>query len=402
MLELQVPEAFIPLWQNADYEHFAFYGGRGGTKSHSIAEATVAMSSQRNERVVCGRQFQSSIRDSVKELIERKIYKMNMAALFKSTDREIINLSTGSRYSFIGMDRNPDSAKSLEGCTFFWGEEAHMFTQRAVEIIIPTVRAPGSRMVWSWNPRFREDAVDSLFRGEHPPEKSYIREVSWRDNPFFYLTRMPSERRRMLRANPKRYKHVWEGGYDEDPDIAVFHNWSVGRPESLPLDARPRFGMDFGYSNDPYAVIKSYLLPDIDTIYIAQEAFGHKIPNGSLPALMDTITEIRDFFIIGDSSRPELIDYLQSAGFNIYGARKGKGSVKNGTNWLQGYHILVDPDCVNIQQELRMHRWKADPMGKPLPVPEDKFNHGIDALRYAHEEDSMSVEINDENDVVFI
>lgn len=400
-MQVQPPEAYLPLYQpHHAYEHFAFYGGRGGAKSHSITEAVSIQSCMNTERVVCGRQFQNSIADSVKSLVEQKIKAINMAVYFKITEREIVNLATGSRFSFVGMDRNPESVKSLEGATIFFGEEAQTFTKRSIELIVPTIRAPGSRMIWSWNPRNREDEVDLMFRGQHPPEASYIREVSWRDNPHFFRTRMPSEYRRSMKANPKRHVHVWEGGYDENPDAAIFTSWSVGRPAFIPAKCRPRFGMDFGFGSDPNAIVKVYIIEPQDLgydpathlgfVYIAQEAGGYKISNNDLPALMDTITEVRDYYITADSARPETIDYLQGKGFSVYGAKKGAGSVKNGINWLQGYHLLVDPSCPTTAEEVRSYKWKVDKNDKPLPMPDDKQqDHYIDAIRYAVEEDSI-------------
>lgn len=396
----------MPLWTGKapglpTIEHFAFYGGRGGSKSHSIAEAVVGRASQKEERIVCGRQYQNSIKDSVMELLEIKIKSMNMAVFYKTTEREIVNVSTGSRFSFTGMDRNPDSAKSLEGASIFWGEEAHTFTPRSVEIIIPTIRAPGSCMIWSWNPRYRTDAVDDLFRGAAVPENSYIRKVSWRDNPYFHQTRMPSEYRRSLKS-PKRHAHIWEGGYDENPDVAIFDNWRVGRVDTG--KARPRFGMDFGYSSDPNCLVKVYVLEEEHIIYVANEAVGYKIPNRDLPALMDTIPEVRDWNITGDSARPETIEYLQSKGFNMYSAKKGAGSIKNGITWLQGYELVISPDCPVTAEEVRDYKWATDPNGKPLPMPAEKQNdHCIDGIRYAVEELSRSSSDGaDERDVMYI
>lgn len=406
MTAVSPPEAYIPLWtgRTADIpviEHYAFYGGRGGAKSHSIGEAISALSCQRTERVVCGRQFQTSIKDSVKELLEQKIHGLNMSVYFKVTEREIVNLATGSRMSFIGMDRNPESAKSLEGATIFWGEEAQTFTKRSVELIIPTIRAPGSRMVWSWNPRDLKDEVDAMFRGPVLPEASYIKEVSWRDNPYFFRTRMPSEYRRSMKANPKRHTHIWEGGYDENPDAAIFDSWSVGRPAYIPEKCRPRFGLDFGFGSDPNALVKVYIIEPQDLgydpethlgfIYVAQESVGYKVPNNMLPALINKVTEVKDYYITADSARPETIDYLQGKGFSVYGAKKGAGSVKNGINWLQGYHMLIDPDCTITAEEVRSYKWKLDPDDRPLPMPAEKQqDHCIDAIRYAVEDESIS------------
>ena len=406
MSNLRIPEAFLPLWTGVfpetrrAVEHFAFFGGRGGGKSHSVAEAIIAQASRAQERIVCGRQFQISIRDSVKELLEIKIKDMGMSAHFNSTEREIVNIVTGSRLSFIGMDRNPDSAKSLEGATIFWGEEAHTFTARSVEVIIPTIRSTGSRLIWSWNPRYRTDPVDSLFRGAAVPENAYVRKVSWRDNPFFMQTRMPSEYRRSLKS-PKRHVHIWEGGYDENPDVAIFDNWRVGRID--PGKARPRFGMDFGYSADPNVAIKLYVLQEEGIVYIANEAVGYKVPNRDLPALIDGIPEARDWPITADSARPETIEFLQSCGFSVFSARKGAGSIKNGINWLQGMELVISPECPITAEEVRDYKWHTDPNGKPLPLPAPgQVDHCIDAIRYAVEEESLTSHAQDEHDVLYI
>jgi phage terminase large subunit len=381
-------EAFLPLF-GQDYEHFALFGGRGAAKSHFVGEALVAHASAGPERIVCGRQFQTSIKDSVKELLEQKIHKMGMAALFTSTDREIVNVSTGSRFTFIGMDRNPDSAKSLEGTTIFWGEEAQSFTRRAVEVILPTIRHRRARFYWTWNPRFRTDPVDDMFRGSVAPARSYVKQVSWRDNPYFLRTRLKSEYDRSLAKNPKRHLHIWEGGYDENPDVAVFDNWRIGRIE-VPDKVPPRYGMDFGFSHDPNALVKLYILEDLGVIYIAEEAYAHKVPNRQLPDFMDGVTGVRDHPVTADSARPETIDYLNSCGFSVFGARKGAGSVKNGITWLQGYEVVISPDCPNVAEEWRSYCWATDANGKPLSYPAEKQqDHGIDAVRYAAEDASI-------------
>lgn len=399
MSKMHIPEAMVPLWTGG-YEHYALYGGRGGAKSHGIAEPIVHRTFNRKRTVVCGREFQNSIDNSVKSLIEQKINKMGMSVYYKVTDRSIEHVGNGSKFSFIGMARNPESAKSFEGCDVFWGEEAQTFSKHSVELIIPTIRAEGSELFWSWNPRDEDDEVDQLFRGIEPPENSYIACVGWEDNPWFYKTRMPSERRRMLRVSPKRYAHIWGGGYDEDPDTSVFQNWSVGAME-IPPKAIPRFGLDFGFATDPNFIVKLYVIEELDTIYFAQEAQAHKLGNNKLFDFITQITEAEDYEIIADSARPETIDYLVGKGLNIVGARKGAGSVKNGLNWMQGYHLRIHPDCVHMQEEVRKYKWHVDSKGRPMPMPAPYQNdHGIDASRYAIEDLSVYGEDNDDDDGV--
>lgn len=387
------PEKFVPLWTDY-FEHYAFFGGRGGAKSHSVAEYLVLAGHSKKERIVCGRQYQNTMRDSVKELIETKIRKFGLEKYHKITETEIINLRTGTRYTFLGMDRNPDSAKSLEGATIFWGEEAQTFTETSVEIIIPTIRALGSRMIWTWNPRLRTDPVDYMFRNKtFIPENSYIAHVNYDDNPYFYSTRMPSERRRAERVDYQRYRHIWLGEYDENPDQVVFRSWSVGRPTvPMPNSAIGLMAIDFGYSVDPTAVIKLYLIPEWDCIYVQQEAVAHRVTNSMLPSFVDTVYGARDNIIRADSSRPETIEYLNSKGFSVVGSLKGAGSIKNGINFLQGYHVLIDPLCPMTAHEFEHYKWKMAADRKTiLPIPDNnQADHCIDAIRYAVEEYSLT------------
>lgn len=382
-LEFDVPEKFLGLYSPA--RHKALFGGRGSGKSHQIGEALVAISAHQSKRIVCGRQFQNSINDSVKDLIEQKIHKLNVRDGFKITDREIKHNSTGSRFSFIGLDRNPDSQKSLEGVDIFWGEEAHTFNERSMEIIVPTIRKPWSEMWWSWNPRFKTDPVDNLFRGGEPPKNSFVQEVHYYDNPYFYQTELPAEMETMKMRRPKRYEHVWLGKYDENADAIIFNNTSVGLVD-VPLNVRPVYGLDFGFSGSPDAVIKAYVLHEEGIIYIAAESFGH-VSTKDLPELIQEIPGARTSLIRADSARPETIDYLVNCGMNVIKANKPAGSVMAGIKWLQGFDIVINPECKNMIEEARMYMFKVDPLGKPLNIPVDAYNHGWDALRYACEEE---------------
>lgn len=397
-INIDLPEAFMGLF-DLSYRHQVYHGGRGSAKSHSVAEASIVLSSTRPRRNVCARQFQASIKDSVKSLLERKIAKFNMQDAWKVTDTELIHRSWGSRYSFIGLDRSADSAKSLDGVDELWVEEAQNVNERSMEIIIPTIREAGSRIIWTYNPRFRTDPVDELFRGKNVPERSLVKEVSFADNPYFFATELATEYRNMLRKNPERAKYVWHGGYDENSAAQIFTNCRIGRV-LLPDTALPLFGLDFGFSESPNALIKIYLLPEQGILYIAEEMFC-RLPLKQLPEALDSVSESRVFPIVGDSARPETIDFLNGEGFTVYSAKKGPGSVQHGINWLQGWDIVISPECFNMQEEARRYFWRLDPLGKPLPVPVAQFDHGWDAIRYACE-DWMQVFNSEDGGVIKI
>ena len=381
--DLYIGEAFLPLFQPFDYK--ALFGGRGTAKSYSIATVLVILARTSRKRIVCGRQFQNSIRDSAKSTIENRIAFLGLEKEFHVTHNEIVHKTTGSRFTFVGLDRNKDSIKSLDDVDIFWIEEARNVSSESLEILVPTIRKPGAEIWASWNPILPEDPIDYFFRGPIPPNKSYIKRVTHDDNPWFYQTRMPADMERMKLLNYNRYKHVWGGDYDTQDDSRVFTNWSVGRVEVTEYD-RPYYGMDFGFSGDPSALVKVYVLERIKTVYIAQEMFGmFTLPE--LPAMMETVTGSRRHPIVCDSTRPEDIHFLRTKGFNTVAAKKGSGSIKTGITWLQGYKIVIAPECVWMQNEARNYSWQTEKLtGKVLPVLVDADNHGWDAIRYATEE----------------
>lgn len=391
--EFYLGEKFIPLF--GPERHKAYFGGRGSAKSHSIATTYPIKMASRTMRVVCARQFQNSIRDSVKELLEQKIRSLGLADQFLFYERELVHKFTESRATFIGLDRNPESAKSLEGADSCWCEEARTINARSMEILIPTIRKPGSEIIWSWNPEHESDPVDDYFRGMHsrrtnpnwlPPPNSIIQKVGIEDNPWFYHTAMPQEMWHMAQGNPTRYRHVWLGEYDESYDTKIFTNIEIGRMD-IPSWMVPRYGMDFGFGPDPAVVVKVYINNAAKTIYIAREFFGHHVPLRQLNAALDFMLERKGEKVMADSSAPGNIEHLQSQGYNIQPAKKGPGSVKAGINWLQSYKIIIDPDCENMREEARLYTWQIDRLTrKTLPIPVDAHNHGWDSIRYACED----------------
>ncbi len=211
MSEVQLPLAFRGLFEPHRYK--AFHGGRGSAKSHSFATALVIEAAQRPLRVVCAREIQDSLRDSVKQLIEDKVEALGLKDRF-DCQREMTLGINGSRFTYIGLWRNPDAVKSLEGADRFWGEEASRFSQKSLDIVRPTMRKPGSEMWFSWNPEFEHDAIDVMFRGKGgPPPGSLVRSVSWKDNPWFDASPLKAELEFDYRNDPARAEHVWGGGY---------------------------------------------------------------------------------------------------------------------------------------------------------------------------------------------
>lgn len=378
--------------------HKALHGGRGSGKSYSVATYLAIEACKAKYRFVCGRQFQNSIRDSSKELIEKRIKDLNLIQQFEITDRTIVHKGTGTDFLFIGLERNIESIRSLEGADKVWIEEARTTNAKSLEILLPTVRKKDSELIWTWNPEQPDDPVDQYFRGNgvkdkatrwRPPERSVVTEVSYRDNPFFHGTELASEMEILKRGNPDRFQHVWEGGYDLRHESKVFPGVRIGRIQIDPDVMAPRYGMDFGFGSDPSFIVKLYVNEQRKQIYFAAEASG-RIPMDELPTLVRTVIEEDGDQIKADSSQPGTIEYLRKRGLNVVAAHKGPGSVKSGINFLQGYDLIIDPSCEQLRSEARLYSWSTDRLtGQILSVPVDANNHGWDSARYAVEDLSL-------------
>lgn len=218
-VRVQIPEAFGPLFQPA--RHKAFYGGRGGAKSHSFAMALVVMADAEEKRILCLREIQKSIKESSKLLIEDKIRAAGFERDFEVLEAEIRHKRTGSRFTFAGLRTNPEALKSAEGVDVAWVAEANQVSRRSIDMLIPTIRKPGSELWWDWNPEFEHDPVDMMFRGREPPPNSIVREVSWRDNPWFPAV-LRTEMEHLYRTDPDKAEHVWGGGYVRAVEGAYF------------------------------------------------------------------------------------------------------------------------------------------------------------------------------------
>lgn len=252
MSDIQIPEAFKDLFQPG-WRDAAYFGGRGGAKSHSVAGALVIQAAMSTLRVVCAREIQESLKDSVKQLIEDKISDYGLEDHFEAL-RDETRAKNGGKFVYKGMWRNPDALKSLEGADVFWGEEANRFSSRSIRLIRPTMRKPGSRMIWTWNPEFDHDPIDKLFRGPAgPPPNSIVREVSWKDNPWFAGTPLQAEMEHDYRVDPQQAEHVWGGQYIQAVDGAYYSKQLAqvredGRITTLSRDPilRPRAFWDLG------------------------------------------------------------------------------------------------------------------------------------------------------------
>ena len=401
-VELNLPAAFWELMLPSRFK--AYYGGRGGAKSHSFAEALVIQGAQKPLRILCCREIQRSIRQSVKQLLEEKISESGLNS-FYDVQSDVIKGANGTEFFFHGLRTNPQSIRSIEGIDRAWVEEANYVSQSSLDMLIPTVRKDNSEIWFSWNPFKGSDPVHNLFCGEgHPPPGTISRQVNFWDNPWFpdVLTeKLEWDRKTDL----DKYLHVWEGHLLTMSQARVFKRWEVKDLDHLiPEGARPYLGTDFGHSEvSPTCLIECYLIPP-RTLYFSREAWDYKTEIIEIPALFaGSDTRVpprwenrkgypglesarRHYPIVADSSRPDTISHLRNCGFNIRGARKGPRSIEEGVEWIKTHEVVIHPSCENLRYEFANYSYKVDKLTEEvLPEFEDKNNHGIDSARYALE-----------------
>lgn len=207
-IELNIPEKMLPFWTE-QCRHKVAHGGRGGAKSHSIARMLLAKGRVKPIRWLCTREVQKSIKDSVHKLLADRIDEMGLGG-FYDVQRDTIKGRNGTEFLFAGLKEHTiDSIKSFEGCDGVWIEEAHSVSQRSAQVLVPTIRKPGSELWWSYNPDQEDDYVHNRFVINKDPQ-SIVVEINWRDNPWF-PAELEYERQQLKAINEDLYNHVWEG-----------------------------------------------------------------------------------------------------------------------------------------------------------------------------------------------
>lgn len=210
---------------NEDYKHYCLHGGRGGGKSWAVARHLLIEGAKRPLRILCGREHQKSISDSVKQLLDDQIIELGLEGHYSSTEDEITGRFHDTSFRFVGVWRNPRGLKSAEGVDIFWGEEAAAFSDRSIRTLIPTLRKEGCKFIWTWNPEYPHYAIEKRFRNTEPgwrlPPRTVVRKVTWRDN-FWFPEDLREEMEVDFANDPDMAEHIWEGEYIKSVEGAYF------------------------------------------------------------------------------------------------------------------------------------------------------------------------------------
>ena len=377
-INLKVANVYKPLWKNAKRRNY-IYGGRGSGKSHDVAEYCLFRAYQSKIKVLCTRELQNSIADSVYSLLKNKITDMHLDFFFTVYKDRIVG-NNGSEFIFKGIHNNVSEIKSMENISIAWLEESQSLSRESIDVIVPTIRAPGSILIFTFNPYKDNDPI--YMEMKNATEDDLVIKANYSDNPWF-----PEELRMEMERDKKndyqKYLWVWEGECLGLSDAQIFRGKYVVENFETPKNADFHFGADWGFANDPTTLVRSFIVGN--DLYIDMCAGKVGCDLEDTPSLFNEVQGSSIYPIYADSARPETISFMRSKHYNVIAAEKWNGSVEDGIQYLRSFSCIhIHERCKAVAEEFDLYQYKVDRQtGEVLRIPVDKFNHYIDAIRYS-------------------
>jgi phage terminase large subunit len=233
----EFPEKLRFLFQPARYK--VLYGGRGGAKSWGAARALLIQAAATPLRILCAREYQNSIVESVHYLLQAQINALGLGSFYE-VQNSIIRGANGSEFVFVGLHNNVAKIKSFEGVDRVWVEEAQTVSKSSWDTLIPTIRKERSEIWVTYNPELETDETHQRF-AVHPPAGAVVAKINWNDNPWFPET-LRREKDELRIRDPDAYQNIWEGNCRVALDGAVYARelrqaQAEGRIRAVPYDA---------------------------------------------------------------------------------------------------------------------------------------------------------------------
>jgi phage terminase large subunit len=380
------------LFQPSRYK--VLYGGRGGAKSWGVARALLIKGAQAPLRVLCSREFQTSIKDSVHKLLSDQIMALGLDGFYEITQTSIRG-KNGSEFSFVGLKNNVSNVKSYEGVDICWVEEAQTVSRSSWNTLIPTVRKEQSEIWVTFNPELETDETYQRFV-LNSPENCVVQKINWSDNPWFPET-LKLEKDALKHRDPQAYNVVWEGLCRQTVDGAIFAKEMQlaeldGRITKVNYDAtKPVHAIfDLGWSDATaiwflqFVGMETRLIRYIEgnqqtmSDYLAKmQTFGymydtlwlpHDAENKTLAGNGRSIEEIvrNAGYKTKIIPRTPIMDSINAARTIFVNCWFDRENCHEGLQCLRHYRYDVDPDTKQFSKT-------------PL---HDNYSHGADAFRY--------------------
>lgn len=387
--DILVPSWLAPIYAN-DFTYIVLHGGRGGGKSYCIADYLIVKSFVFNNcHFLCAREVQESLEETVYSVLEEKIEELGVSSYFDFKVNKVINKLTKVEFLFKGLWRRPNSIKGIPNLKLIWIDEASDISKKSWDILVPTmVRNHGCQMICTFNPQYRTDIIYKEFVENQTRAKSYVKEVSYLDNPYQLPKEFYEEAERLKKKDPEEYAHIYGGKCIVNSTARVFKpgiDWEVKEFIEPEYGVTPRFGVDFGFSRDPLFGVRLYIKDRC--IYVTHEAVAKELDvHKTGRFLEDNLPDVINGYLYCDSASPAYISALRNYGLNAIGAEKGKNSIEEGVRYMKAHDkIYINPRCINLIENMTLYSHKLDRGGDVTRDIEDKHNDGTDAVRYALE-----------------
>jgi len=401
------PVVFNPIYRQYQFNNInryqIYFGGSSSGKSFSLAQRAVLDVFKGNRNYLVVRNVQSTIKRSCLNEITKAInsFKFNNSPDHKDwfdinkTDMIITCNLNDMQILFCGLD-DVEKVKSITPkkgvITDIWVEEATECEYKDIKQLDKRLRGRSKvikRLTLSFNPILKDHWLFTEYFGIWEDDKQYVEsnnvsilKTTYKDNNFLTLDDIAA----LENETDKYYYEVYTLGNWGTLGAVIFKNWKVFDFTDIEKTFdNYRHGVDWGFADDPFAYIKPHYDKMRKILYICDEIEAIGLLNSeSAPLVREKANRDK---VICDAAEPKSVAEYKSLSINAKSAKKGPGSIEYGIKFLQGLEIIVHPRCKSFKTEINKYKYKEDKNGNVLPVPVDKDNHLIDALRYAMEDD---------------
>lgn len=369
-----------------DYSHRieVYKGGAGSGKSYGACQKMLLKAMNGKRRILVIRKIANTIKASIWQLFMDLLADsgyLEHCRINKSGFE--IELPNGSIFLFKGLD-DPEKIKSITGITDIIIEEAteitlEDFTQLNLRLRPRNVINP--QIYLMFNPISKKNWTYEYFFVNTPLDNCLIINTTYKDNKF--LTKEYCDELEKLQYRNPAYYRIYTLGEYATLDKLVFPTYTTKIISQKEIKDLPRWtGLDFGYVNDPSAIVSGYIDEHNKKIYVNLEYVRKGMLNDEIAETIINLGLSKDK-MYGDSAEPKSIEEIKRRGVNIAATEKGKDSIIHGIQWIQQYELIVDERCPKVIEELENYTWKKDKKtGEYINEPVDTFNHTIDAMRY--------------------
>jgi phage terminase large subunit len=373
------------------YRYKVVYGGRDGGKSWSVARALLLQGAEKPLPIGCFREVQKSIKDSVHQLLSNQIEELGLTTFYEIL-RDEIRAPNGTYFRFAGLSaQTRDSIKSFEGLKRAWVEEAQSVSKRSWDILIPTIRAPESEIIVTFNPDMDTDDTYRRFVADPPPGSKVVK-VNYYDNPWRSQV-LDAERERMKLAAPDDYSHIYEGHCRPAVEGAIYYKEvsrlrSEGRLCNAPYDPmlKVHIACDLGFNDYTSLILFQRLASEIRIIRYIEDRQRY-IPSYS-QELQDLKLNYGKLYLPHDGKAKHLTgasaqEQFQKLGWTVEivpnvdietGIRKARE--------VFGRIFIDRTNAAELLNRLGRYRRRVDTDGQAHTPVHDDESHGADGFRY--------------------